>query len=243
MSEKFKLKLDFNWKITVCVILLLPVLIKLSLWQLSRAEEKLVLAEQWKAQQSQPPVSFDQNEDYSPYQRVRLSGEYLQEKFWLQENQLLNGQLGYYVVMPFRLDSGTTLVVNRGWVMGSPHREYVPKIETPEGTIEISGTLITPSDSKLIREAEVRAKTWPHKILEIDIDVMEKQAALTLEPKVLNIDVDSHSALVVHWRPINMSPAKHYGYSVQWALMAIVLVILFVFASSNLGELFKRQDS
>lgn len=207
-----------------------------------RAEEKQQLAEQWKVQQAQPPLSYESGVEYSPYQRVEMKGKYLTEKYWLQENQSLNGKLGYHVVMPFETQTGAQLVINRGWVPGSPHREYVPEISTPEGEVTIRGTLIQPSDSKLIREAEVSAKTWPHKILEIDIDVMEKQAGLTLASKVLNIDVDSASALVVQWRPINMSPAKHYGYATQWALMAVVLVILFVFASSNVGELFKKRD-
>ncbi len=242
MSEKFQLKLDFNWKLTLCVVLLLPVLIKLSLWQLSRAEEKQYLAEQWKAQQAQAPVAYESGQDYSPYQRVEIVGKYLPEKYWLQENQSINGKLGYHVVMPFEMESGAKLVVNRGWVAGSPHREFVPEIDTPEGEVLIRGTLVYPSDSKLIREAETSAKTWPHKILEIDIDVMENQAGLKFAPQVLNIDVDSASAFVVQWRPINMSPAKHYGYAVQWGLMAFVLVILFVFASSNLGERFKKRD-
>lgn len=193
----------------------------------------------WQSQQAQLPQQFDASDDYAAYQRVILIGHYLTEKFWLKENQAVNGQLGYNVIMPFKTLAGDLVVVDRGWVLGSPYRDFVPQIDTPEAEIRISGTLVVPSNSKLIREAEVSAKTWPHKILEVDTPVMSKQLDASIYPKLVKIDADSPSALVVHWQPINMSPAKHYGYATQWGLLAVALVLLYVFASTNLAALVK----
>ena len=175
------------------------------------------------------------------YRRVQIKGRFKPEKYWLKENQVLNGQLGYHVIMPFESVEGELVAVDRGWVAGSPFRDFVPEIETPEREITISGSLIDPSDSKLIREADVSAKTWPHKVLEVDLPVFSAQIQQHLYVKLLRLEADSPSAFDVYWRPINMSPAKHVGYAVQWFLLAAVLIILYIFASTNIAEYFKKK--
>ncbi len=240
--SKVRLQYEFNWKLTLFSILLFPILVSLGTWQLQRADEKEALLADWEEQQSLPPVPFN-SEAKKQLRRVTVRGEYLPEKYWLKENQMLNGSLGYHVIMPFRVEeTETVLAVDRGWVEGSPLRDFVPKIDTPEGIVEISGTLITPSDSKLIREADVRAKTWPHKILEEDLPVLGNQINQKLYPELLRIDPESRGALTVYWRPINISSAKHTGYAVQWYAMAIALFILYVFASTNLAAVLKKSD-
>ncbi len=241
MCEKKKLVFDFNWKLTLCVVLIFPVLVKLSLWQLDRAVEKEALQASWQARQAQPPVELSFAEVYDDYQRVFVKGVFLPDKYWLKENQMNNGQLGYNVVMPFELPDKSVVVVDRGWVAGSPYRDFVPEVPMPQGSIRVTGVITQPSDSKLIREAETRAKSWPHKVLEVDINVMSKQSELSLYPRLLRLDVDSPGALTVIWRPTNMSAAKHYGYSMQWGLLALALIILYLFASTNLSQLFKAN--
>jgi surfeit locus 1 family protein len=42
---------------------------------------------------------------------------------------------------------------------------------------------------------------------------------------------------------VNVTPAKHTGYAVQWFAMAFALGLIFIFRNSNLGELLKRRKS
>ena len=237
-----KFEFDFNWKLTLSVFFVFPLLIRLSYWQVERAEEKKALSEEWKMQQEASAERFFPENEYTDYQRVTLRGQFLTEKYWLKENQIFQGQIGYRVIMPFQLEDGLLVVVDRGWVKGAPRRDYVPQIQTPPGNVALSGTLMLPSDSSLIQETEDRVNTWPHKILEVDLAAMTGQSGMSFYQKILRIDADDPAALVVYWRPINSSPAKHYGYAVQWGLMAIALVILYVFASSNLSEWLKSRS-
>ncbi|WP_086934300.1 SURF1 family protein [Agarilytica rhodophyticola] len=241
MTANQKLTFDFNWKLTLSVVFLFPILLRLCFWQIERAEEKKVLAQQWKSQQTAQaiPLNEDVNFKNRRFVRVYASGKFLIKKYWLKENQIYNGQLGYNVIMPFASEDGEIVSVDRGWVLGSPRRDYVPTFETPANNVRITGVLVVPSDSKLIREAETRAKSWPHKILEVDIPILSRQSELELYPKLLRIDPDSPGALDVIWRPINASSAKHYGYAFQWGLMAVVLIIMYLFASTNLMQLLK----
>ncbi len=237
-----KFEFDFNWKLTLSVLFVFPLLIRLSYWQVERADEKKALSEKWKIQQEASAESFSLEKEYTDYQRVLLRGEFLKDKYWLKENQIFQGQIGFRVIMPFQLEDGLLIAVDRGWIKGAPRRDYVPQIETPPGNVALSGTLMAPSDSSLIEESDATVNTWPHKILEVDLEAMAGQSGLSFYKKILRIDADDPAALVVYWRPINSSPAKHYGYAVQWGLMAIALVILYVFASSNLSEWLKNRS-
>lgn len=247
MTKKQKLQWDFNWKLSLAVLIFLPLLVRLGFWQLERAEEKARIKAHWVAQQSLPAIEVQLSsveKDIHQYRRVRVQGHFLPEKFWLQENQIIDGRLGYHVIMPFRANDGTLIAVDRGWVLGSPLRDFVPEIITPKDDIWLSGSLMIPSDSKLIREADVSVKGWPHKILEVDLAVLSKQLEMKLLTQLLRLEEGSPGALEVFWQPINISPQKHIGYAVQWFVMAGALIILFIFASSNLAHWLKyRSDS
>lgn len=244
MTENPPFRWDFNWKLCILVALLLPLLMTLGVWQLDRAEEKREISRAWQTQQSLPPLSVDLSTldvSLDQFRRVRIEGEFLPEQYWLKENQIVNGQLGYHVIMPFRSHDNVLLAVDRGWVAGSPLRDFVPEIQTPSEVIFVEGSLVIPSDSMLIREAEVSVKSWPHKILEVDLAVMGKHIDGRLYPKALRLEEGSPGALDVYWRPINVSPMKHNGYAFQWFAMALALVIAFIFASSNLSSVIKRS--
>ena len=242
-----KFEFNFNWKLTLFALLLLPILFKLGLWQLERAEEKRSIESSWSTQQSLEPLSVEtlspEFAKSSNFQRVILFGEFATDEYWLQENQVRNGKLGFQVIMPFMLASGDVLAVDRGWVEGSPLREFYPEIETPDHKLQVSGTLVLPSDSKLVREAEVSVKRWPHKILEVDIKVMSSQIEKVMFPKLLKLDADNQAAFVVNWQPTNMSPTKHVAYAVQWFALFITLIILYFVASTNIVDWVKQRKS
>ena len=41
------------------------------------------------------------------------------------------------------------------------------------------------------------------------------------------------------WQVVNVSPAKHRGYAVQWFSMAAVLALLYLARSTNLWQMMK----
>lgn len=247
MTERQSLRFDFNWKITLFVVIFFPLLIKLGFWQLDRAEEKRMILDRWEMDQADTVITVDALSDEMAntinFRRFQMAGKFLPEQFWLQENKVFNGDLGYQVIMLFQLDNGQYIAVDRGWVQGSPLRDFVPQVDTPEGHMIISGTLVVPSDSKLVREAEISVKGWPHKILEVDLKVMRYQVQQDLFPKLLKIDADSAGSLDVDWSPTQSTPHRNTGYAVQWFLLAFALVVLYVFASTNIGEWFTKKES
>ena len=257
-TPKFQVKL--NWKLVLFSLLLLPLLTGLGFWQLQRAAEKTTIQESWRRQQALAPVPFAEVKD-SPqenFRRVAMQGQFDPEHYWLLENRVLDGNLGYEVLMPFHVENSLgadagLILVNRGWLPAGAYRTQLPKVNTPVGVIRISGSLAKPSDNRFINEQANPTSTqgWPRKILEVD----PKALSMQLQPiqmdgqnflyeRVLRIDAENAAAFKAHWQPINMAASKHRGYAVQWFSMAFVLVILTFFANSNLADvLFRRKSS
>lgn len=240
---------EVNWKLCVFSLLLLPVLLILGFWQLERAEEKRTIQQTLSEQQARPPLHWDEYlrlRDTDPtalqYRRIALTGQLDGQRYWLLENQIVNGQVGYAVIMPLHLEAGEVVLINRGWVPGSGSRREPPQVQAPEGVITLSGWLREPSDNRLLRGgAPDLSDHWPKLILMADIEVMIQEYRRPIQPTLLQLEPDSTAALVVQWRPLNMPPSRHIGYAVQWFTMALVLVILTLFANSNLASVIRAK--
>ena len=243
MSGRYRLSFQFNWKITAFTLLMLPILIGLGVWQLQRAQQKQTIQEHWLQQQALPPVAMSQLDQRSSMQfrRVIAEGDFIDDRYWLLENKFYNQQWGYQVVMAFRTRDDRYIVVNRGWVAGSAYRDQLPEFSIPPHSTRIVGTVANPSKMVLVDESQSALVSWPHLLLEIDIDVMARQLGQPLQPFVLRLDADSPGALAVAWQPINMTPARHRGYAIQWFALAVALLVLFVFGNSNIKSFFNRN--
>lgn len=236
--ETEKLRFRLNWKVTLLTLVLLPVLVSLGFWQLSRAEEKQTIQQSWEHQQALPPEPLEHWSAGQANRRVVVSGEFDDRAEWLLENRILDGRLGYEVVMPLRTASGL-LLVNRGWVAAGEYRADNPVIDTPRGELRLTGTLKTPSDSRFIEQSDTGAVSWPYRLLELDTALMSAQLGEPLDTRVLLLDADSPAALTVNWLPVNMSAAKHQGYAVQWFAMALALSLLWLVSNTNIVALLR----
>jgi len=68
-----RLEFDFEWRITLFTLLLLPLLISLGFWQLQREDEKRALAAAFERQQALPPAPLASLAGQSPARPARDS--------------------------------------------------------------------------------------------------------------------------------------------------------------------------
>ena len=74
------------------------------------------------------------------YRRITARGRYEPQFQILIDNRTHNGQAGYHVVTPLRVEgSDIRLLVNRGWIPAPAERRETPLIETPAGVVETDG--------------------------------------------------------------------------------------------------------
>ena len=236
--------LKLNWKLSLFTFGLLPVLIYLGFWQLDRAEQKRTLLQNWQRQQAQPmrPLSkvWHDNQVSGP---VSFRGSFEADRFWLHEAQILDGRPGYHVYMMAISEYGQIVLINRGWIPSNPDRSIKPSVNTPDTLINISGMARSPSNLKLVDERNNPVSSWPHRVLEIDLKLIEEQSGTQIPDWVIDLDADNEAAFIVSPRTINISPQKHHGYAIQWFAMAAVLLFLWFSASCTFSNTVDQDNN
>lgn len=238
------LTLSINWKITLLGLLFLPLLLGLGAWQLQRADYKRELLAEEQRQQALPPLDLNQHKsaDQLPaYRRASAEGRLLAEQYFLLDNRVLRGRVGYEVLVPLVLGRGTTLLVNLGWVAAPPLRSQLPELNLASGPARLQGQIHHPSGGRTDVAAGIEDQRWPRRIQALDLEPLQRQLRRPLLPVVLRLDESHPLALPSDWQVINSSPAKHLGYAVQWFALAATLLVALVFANSNLAAVLRGR--
>ncbi len=248
-GQKPTFHFDLEWRIALATALLVPLFIGLGFWQRDRAEEKAELAAAWELRQQQAPVPLETLQDRPvaelAYRPVRLQGEFVPEVQFLLDNRIVQGRYGNEVLAVLQLaGSDLQVLVNRGWVSADPGRQSLPDAPSPTGQVTLDGHLYVPPGDPYLLADQVLESGWPKRIQAVQMPVLATALAADISagesgstplfPYVVRIDAEQPGALTVDWRVINVSPAKHLGYSVQWFAMALALMLAFLFRSTNL---------
>ncbi|MEZ5530635.1 MAG: SURF1 family protein [Porticoccaceae bacterium] len=229
---------QLNWKILLFTAFFLPVTIKLALWQLDRAEEKEALIENYRLRGQAAPIMLAEARqlDDQVYVRVQVGGEYDNRSPLLLDNQVRHGRPGFEVVSPFKTETGQWLLVDRGWIPGSLDRSQIPDVPPVEGIVHLTGYLYhSPGKQLMIGDDPWPVEEGAKIIQNAAPEYVSEKLATTFYQYRLRLDQEEPGALETGWTVINLSPGKHIGYAVQWTALAVALVILSLFANSNLG--------
>jgi surfeit locus 1 family protein len=248
------LQFDLEWRMTLLIVCLLPTLVFLGFWQLQRADEKAVLAQTFEQRRHQAPLEIHKavgrSAEALAYMPVRFSGQFDENRYYLLDNRVYGGKFGYEVISLFRVDGQDLIVlVNRGWIAGDPARLQPPVVTTPVGQIDIRGHVyVAPGEPYLLAE-QIIAPGWPKTLQALEMAKLADSLTSLTDTAVftypVRIDAGMPGALSVDWQVINVSPAKHTGYAVQWFTMAAVLALFYILRSSNIRQLLtaRRRNS
>ncbi len=227
---------QLNWLVVIFTLLVFAGLIKLGLWQSSRAIEKEQRLARISTYQTQQALSVEQlielenNESDLNDIPVKLSGVFNQDKVFLLDNQTHNGRLGYRVLQFFEMGEQTVLV-NLGWVQGYIERNRLPEIKAISGKHEITGNVRIIDKGILLTEQVFDDVEWPLRIQQIELDKFSQLIEQKLLPFVVYLDKKETVGFEKNWRPIVMPPEKHRAYAFQWFSLALAWLLLMVSAS------------
>lgn len=212
---------------SLAVALLLPLLIFLGFWQLSRAEEKRQILVAESQRRAAPPVPVLQllAEPEPAFMRVRLRGRFDPAHSLLLDNRVHQGRVGVEVLQPFMdRPSGRWLWVNRGWLPW-PDRRMPPQFDTPAGDLELITWAYVPPGRSLLSTGN--ATGWPRLINRLE--PLKIWQELRRPGVLLELRLESGPGLLTpNWPSVSMGPQKHQGYAVQWFGLAAALLALFV---------------
>jgi cytochrome oxidase assembly protein ShyY1 len=233
------------------VVVLVVVMVNLAFWQLRRLDERRHFNAQVDAHTHQPIAAFTDirttltDPAALDWRAVRVSGSYVPGHQFLVVNRSQNGDTGRNVVDALKLDDGSLLLVNRGFV---PIADPVPA--APSGPITVVGRM---------RASEVRTTGQPAdqnvagltEVHRIDISLLSGQFDATIQPMYV-AQVESTPSDASMLQPIVLPDTSdegpHLSYTVQWFIFSACALAGWVLAvrrsvATRSGKPHKRRKS
>ncbi|MEL0081949.1 MAG: SURF1 family protein [Gammaproteobacteria bacterium] len=226
-------RLAISWPGLLVLLICLPILLRLGFWQLQRAEYKSALLIEQKMADELPARQVSSAEQLSrlpPQTRVRLEGEYLPGFTTLLDNRYYQGRVGFNVISLFRPTGfDHPVLINRGWLPLGQYRYPLPKHQTPEGSVAVSGEVRSvPTDTMILKTEQF--DRWPELIQRIDLEQLTRLTGFVLSERWVLASSDIDSTLKQDWPVTVVGPERHYGYAVQWFGLSIALVVVMILA-------------
>jgi surfeit locus 1 family protein len=201
-------------------------------WQLGRAHEKEGLAARLESLAREPAVPLTAAEAKAQdleWRRVTASGRFAPSYAVFIDNRIRRGVAGFHVVMPLELagkgGDSRYVLVNRGWIAGSPDRTRLPEVTTPEATVQITGLAVLPSRRFLELSANIaQGKVWQN----LTVERYREAFPIPLQPVVIQQESALADGLAREWDPPDLGINKHYGYAFQWLALAAAALVFYL---------------
>ena len=228
---------SFNFSLIplLLYLALVTLLISLGFWQLGRADEKKIFLTKQQVSADKDVISLKSIVDADPeslrYRKIEINGRYDKEHQFLIDNQIVNGQAGYFVMTPLLVDGmKNAVLVNRGWVVLNKDRRVLPDVSISTLQVKLLGRVNNfPSVGFKLDGAEIPADGWPSVVQVVDTDILANRLGYSLFPFQVELDITMDDGYQREWRKSAvMPPEKHIAYAVQWFGLAITLTILFI---------------
>ena len=214
-----------GWKITLFTVILLPTVIALGFWQLSRGAEKRAMEMDYLTQLTALPVPAAALDPAQRFQRIKLTGRFSEEMF-LVDNQIHQGRTGYWIVQVFDNADGARYLVNRGFVAGAPTRDRLPEVAVPQGVVELIGTVWPFTGLIPVLDEDLWPENWPKRVQRLDVERMS--AAVGAVPFEIRLEPGQPGVAQAAPFAQVLSDAKHLGYAATWFGLALALLAGFL---------------
>jgi surfeit locus 1 family protein len=198
-------------------------------WQLGRAHQKERLQQAYDRGVADAPIHLTgtpASVDDLRLKRVEVAGEFVPKGLVLLDNKVRNGQPGYEVIMPLKVDgSSMHVLINRGWIASGPDRSRLPSVNTPDATIRVTGMAMVPGRFLELAKAEDAGPVWQN----LTIDRYAARTGYQVQPVVVQQQNELDDGLLRSWVRPDFGIAKHYGYAVQWFSFFGLILFLYIF--------------
>lgn len=219
-----------RWLLLIFTLVVSAGLCKLALWQWQRAAEKEAWLAQMTMAQQATPSTLGRLDWRSP---ERLDGmplrgrvEWIAPYLWLLDNQVVEGEVGYDVLIPVRALDDTSssptplLLVDLGWLPAPTERGQLPVPEIP-ASLTLDGLLRIKPGGILLGQ-NIEAGPYPNRIQSIRVADLAEHSGLPLADAVF---YQRLPPFIYHYQQNVMPPQKHRAYALQWLGLALVVLV------------------
>jgi surfeit locus 1 family protein len=215
---------------TLVVALLLPMLVSLGFWQLSRGAEKSALLQSYAERRAAEPMASTEllHTEDPAFRRVRIHGQFDAAHSLLLDNRQRDGKVGVELLQPFQDQAtGLWLLVNRGWLPW-PDRRTPPQFTTPTQALSLDAWVYVSPGATFQLHADPSTTTWPQLITAVE--PAKLWTALDRDGFAYELRAEAGPASYqADWPVVAMGPEKHIAYAVQWFAMSIALFGLYLY--------------
>jgi surfeit locus 1 family protein len=160
---------------------------------------------------------------------VNFEGNAESIRYFLLDNKIHKGRVGYQVLVPLQTKSGT-VIANYGWVAATNSREILPSIQIDTEKTRYAGVISLPLNNAMVKETALIDGYWPKVLQQTDLKVIQQHYGQEVLPFVVLLNSQETSVFVRNWQTVVMAPEKHLAYAVQWFLLAFAALAVFVIA-------------
>ena len=230
---------------TAAMLFVVTLACALGVWQMQRAAQKNQLASDLQLQEQLPVLDAGTKNwtlAEANHRRMRALGRYLPDQaIWLDNRprpngtQSANGQSGFYLMLPMRLESGqhNIIWINRGWVpRNAAERTQLPQVLTTPEPIEIEVTVFPYADRVLdlaTQPEAAPAKAQARIQQNLDLAALQVEHQWNQLPFILRqADQAQNDGLVRTWAPQAVGAERHYAYAFQWFALALCAFLFWL---------------
>lgn len=221
----FKLRPIF-WPTAIMLPIILFAL-GLGVWQMDRREWKRGILDTIAVNQAAAPMPFDELVKGDPlrreYGRVSVSGKFLHDKEFYLAARSLKDKVGMQVVTPLRLDDGTIILFDRGWIP-SERKDPAKRAEGQvSGKLDLVGIVRRSQVKRQFAPDNDPAKNfWFH----VDVPLMRQMAGGKPDPVLDTFFLEADATPNPGGVPVGGQtrldiPNDHLQYAITWFLIAL----------------------
>ena len=231
---------------TLFLLIVFPILILLGSWQVYRLIWKENLIEYYQNQSSSKLLDLSKNisnNENLEFRKVKFRGTFLNAKEIYISGKTYEGNIGFHVVTPFRMQNNKIVFINRGWVSEGYRNPEKRKFSLLKNETEINGIIRFPQKKGyFVPENDPNKGFWftinPNEITKFlkfkKIDTISEYYvdALRDEGKI-KIPIGANG------KP-NLRN-QHLSYAITWYSLALVLLIIYTLFHRSVGRLLFKK--
>jgi len=226
--------------LSVCAVPALIILLMLGSWQVHRLNWKTDLIDEYRARAFGPAMALpdaDISLDGFRFQRLALSGRFLNDREIYLNGRTYEGNAGFHVITPFQADDGRIVFVNRGWV-SEAYRLPSARPFSISDEVQTIQTIIRAPQRKgyFVPENEPERGFW------FTINPAEIASFQKIDGAITSFYLDQIRSGEVITLPIAADlkvdvPNAHLNYALTWYGIALSLIGVYIAYHVNAGRL------
>ena len=205
--------------------------VRLGVWQLDRAAQKIALQQSQDERRALPPMpaaELARTEDAARAQfgrAIALEGRWQPAHTIFLDNRQMGGRPGFFVVTPLVLADGSAVAVQRGWQPRDfQDRTRIAPPPTTDGIVAVQGR-IAPPPGRLFDFGG--AASGPIR-QNLDLAAYAAETGRPLRPLSIVQEGAADDGLLRDWPHPAADVQKHHGYAFQWFALASLILGLYV---------------